>query len=526
MSDPVRHALRRRTRRARRQERGQALALGCLSLIIIALMLMLSFNLSQTLHEKVRLQQESDALAFSMATVEARAFNYFAYSNRAMAASYVAMTSLHAYMAAASVTRQMLKAAQYNFYIIAAEEFAQCVSCCPFCCIQHCIHGVQAIVVAQDFSSKADDYAQKVSDVDDSFEQAVTNLNRMVNMIHLSQQDVLLSTSQVLTQGLQGLHDNNAPKSSNLLMQVGLLNVDKMACAIEGVVVPPCIGSSSGLPQSNRSKVMTSVANATRPSWPANRMGIPFPIWLNPQFLDDLMNQIQGNGISVPFMHQGTAKVVDSADTSKLHDGQDGEEGKDVGADEHGWLFSQWNDGASVLPYASALGLDAYVFSDSNNGSHNPSEAHTGQHSGFDGVQSQNTCIMSGDCFINFRSNSEAKSDFGQPPVYSYLTQDTRLDPNGNKGPWEINQSGTVSIENGGNGTATLQLVPGANAVALSKAMVYYHRLGDWHEHPNLFNPFWRAKLHPFKTGEASEILTLAGNMSAADQALLAPEGN
>ena len=31
----------------------------------------------------------------------------------------------------------------------------------------------------------------------------------------------------------------------------------------------------------------------------------------------------------------------------------------------------------------------------------------------------------------------------------------------------------------------------------MARAMVYYHRPGNWKEHPNFFNPFWRAKLAP-----------------------------
>ena len=43
-------------------------------------------------------------MAYSMAVMEARALNYYAASNRAIAASYVAMTSMHAYLASASST--------------------------------------------------------------------------------------------------------------------------------------------------------------------------------------------------------------------------------------------------------------------------------------------------------------------------------------------------------------------------------------------------------------------------------------
>jgi hypothetical protein len=38
-------------------------------------------------------------------------------------------------------------------------------------------------------------------------------------------------------------------------------------------------------------------------------------------------------------------------------------------------------------------------------------------------------------------------------------------------------------------------LAPGFNALAVARA--YYHRPGDWKEHPNFFNPFWAAKLDP-----------------------------
>jgi hypothetical protein len=30
---------------------------------------------------------------------------------------------------------------------------------------------------------------------------------------------------------------------------------------------------------------------------------------------------------------------------------------------------------------------------------------------------------------------------------------------------------------------------------AFARAQAYYHRPGDWTEHPNFFNPFWRARL-------------------------------
>ncbi|HYH99765.1 MAG TPA: hypothetical protein VD972_27670, partial [Hyalangium sp.] len=113
-----------------------------------------------------------------------------------------------------------------------------------------------------------------------------------------------------------------------------------------------------------------------------------------------------------------------------------------------------------------------------------------------------------------FRADPNPAKDFGQPPVYSYVTQPLRAG-NVREAPWELNASGRVKLRFGQTGDGSLQLAAGEGA-GFSKALVYYHRLGDWQEPPNLFNPFWRAKLHPFTSREAEQVLTEAGNADAA----------
>ena len=113
------------SRGLRAGEEGQTMALGAMSMLILALMVMMSFNVSQAVHEKVRLQQHVDTQAYSLAVVGARAYNYSAYANRAIAAAYVSMMSLHGYMAAASVVPEMLDAAGYAFIITGAIELCR-----------------------------------------------------------------------------------------------------------------------------------------------------------------------------------------------------------------------------------------------------------------------------------------------------------------------------------------------------------------------------------------------------------------
>lgn len=76
-------------RRAARGERGQALVMACVLVLVVALATVSTVHLGHALGERIRLQNTADAAAYSMAAMEARAFNLYAYSNRAQASHYV-----------------------------------------------------------------------------------------------------------------------------------------------------------------------------------------------------------------------------------------------------------------------------------------------------------------------------------------------------------------------------------------------------------------------------------------------------
>jgi hypothetical protein len=495
--------------------------LAALSLLLLALMVALSFNLSHALRGKTRLQQHSDALAYSMAILEARALNYFAVSNRAIAASYVAMNSLHATQAAASVTAEMMRAARTNFYVIAALEFAQC----PPKSYQHCRHAYQALRIARKFSRESSQYERKIRELEGPFNEAVGSLDRMMDDLHQSQRRVFEETRKALKDGtslgLGRLKAVNTRMSagerprgrlaSDLHPAVGAMNALEFSCAIDGM---PC--ASREKPRDSalvaRARVMTEVANASRPDWPANRGGAVLPKHLHPRFLDDLMRNIQGDGASMPRGHAGTAKTVQRRGRSGLHGGQARDNaGKVSAADEHGGLFSQWKDGAFYSNYS------AEIASDADGGFHR--RAHRGRHDRFQGVYTRElmACARQGHCFMKFRADPSPEHDFGQPRVYSYVTQALRVG-DVKEAPWELNRSARVRLRHGHQGEARVDLAADEGA-GLSKALVYYHRLGDWREQPNLFSPFWRAKLHPFRPVEAARVLESAGNTDAAELA-------
>ena len=73
---------------------------------------------------------------------------------------------------------------------------------------------------------------------------------------------------------------------------------------------------------------------------------------------------------------------------------------------------------------------------------------------------------------------------------------------------------GEINVDLGGSvGKKGMQISdnPGkfGKGTAMSKALVYYHLPTDWKEHPNFFNPFWRAKLQPFRG--STEAITVLG---------------
>ncbi len=174
-------------------------------------------------------------------------------------------------------------------------------------------------------------------------------------------------------------------------------------------------------------------------------------------------------------------------------------------------MFNQWKHGVSVMSYKSQ------VWSDRGGGGHNPSGAHGGSHR-FEGINTRELtgCVQKGNCFMKFRANDDARRDWGQPRVYSYLTRPLRGGDEGQPLPWELNDSASVTLHHG-DFTGGLTLAAGEGA-ALSQALVYYHRFGEngWREAPNLFNPYWRAKLHPFTQEQAVKVLEAARNKDAA----------
>src|SRR5690606_25207334 len=81
-------------RRLAQEEDGQALVLGALLMLVVALAVLSVSSLGRTLYEEIRLQNAADNTAYTLAAQQARAFNFYAYANRAQIAHYVGILQL------------------------------------------------------------------------------------------------------------------------------------------------------------------------------------------------------------------------------------------------------------------------------------------------------------------------------------------------------------------------------------------------------------------------------------------------
>jgi hypothetical protein len=85
-------------RKLRRDERGQALVVGAIAMLVVALVVLSSVSIGHGIYSKIKLQDAADAQSYSIAVKEARAYNFLAYTNRAMVVHYNAMLTMMAYV--------------------------------------------------------------------------------------------------------------------------------------------------------------------------------------------------------------------------------------------------------------------------------------------------------------------------------------------------------------------------------------------------------------------------------------------
>jgi hypothetical protein len=492
-----------------RSENGQILILGALAVLLVALMMLLTLNVGQAVHEKIRVQQLADSAAFSMATQEARAFNFFAYTNRANIANLVAANSAHAYLGMATMVVEINMAAAINFFAMSGMEIARCCKCPKCSCVQHCFHAAMDSISGIMYMIETFDLSDSVQEVDEKFEKLIDAIDAHMKSIADAQKDMKDAVALQLQSDLlvRQLKSRFAPQASANPIMVSSLNKQQFEDVFE-------------TDKDKRKWVPTEIANGTRDSAPSHpitqslRILRDFEAFIKDDTYDDFKDGTPVSGESEIMFYIGSSRVIEnpSSPIGGIVSGQHGPEGEGAGSWDMAMVHSEAYCDEMVMIAMSVLG-----------------SGDSGTHWGIPwpmvcGADHDNKfeCLNGGECFMLFKANPEASEDWGQPKVYSFIHQDLRKMEEGGQGPWELNDSGKVKLDLGdvsGKYDTEMQLSNNPDergeGMALSKALVYYHypdyQDGGWKEHPNFFNPFWRAKLQPFRREEARNVLIRAG---------------
>jgi hypothetical protein len=497
----------------RLQRRGQTMILGVVALLVLALIVFVTFNVTVAVQQKVKLQNYADAKAFSMAVAEARTLNYFAYTNRAIASAYVGMANVHAYMSEAALLSELQFAGMTIMGVIIGQEISECECCWGMpCCVQHCYHAFEAGI--NEVGLLIDFFTGKmggiVSELDGPATDTIEALNTHISTISISQTAARGSVLALLGSGTMG-----QLKQQNMMKADTVTNDDMLVSGFNLNEWNKVFYSTENI----KKRIMAETVNASRSDFAWNRHGVTPLTLFPPPFIADLMQASlwmgpKGNWIITqtpafgPFAG-GRTKFDDSGYSNLLSfiagDAGNNTDGRALSSFDWATIAGTWRDGASgfSLPMAAPVfntsmtsgqngnghsgGLLGDIFNSPHNGSHN-----------IDLDMSR---------FIEF--DIDGQYPFNQPSVYAAVSTDSRVNEYGKRGPWEVNKSGkgTVTMKGVGNTDGELVIANNESTKAFSKAMVYYHRVGDWGDYPNLFNPFWRAKLEPITQNEAITVL-------------------
>lgn len=532
--------------------RGQVLVLACVSLLLIALMMVFSFGLSSAIHERIRIQSQADAQAFSVATLEARGLNVMVYTNRAIASTVVTNMSVHAWYAIASETVSILRGGESGMAQVAAQERGCCAkgmackddpvaSTKPWCiqCQACCADVLAAEAISAKFGAEARNWESTLHGTEADFNATVRGLNQAAIDLHVLQKKTLGRVEAEIGNEGSGallglLRARNAPRST-YVQSVHAVNKTEFSCAVEGWKDPDNCKTLLGLVRpkltiDERSAIIADVSNASRGSFQKYCANGACEGVLDTQWgaSSPYLNGIMGGEGARCLGFTGTAGVTELAPNTRALPPRNTDKAESVGAITGGAMAVTWRHGNG------SAGLGSLAFSDERGGDHGP--GHIGGHNAFLGIQRQEVCQDSvHSCFINFRGADPGHPpkdkkgapvkfedlDLGMPSVWGAVRQDLGLLRSGRHGPWQLNDEGKVRLGVGSGMSTELKLGPHrgsqTEAIAVSKAKVYFHELGAPTPIPNMFDPFWRAKLERFRCRELKELLRSVGDLEGAE---------
>ena len=535
-----------RIRNLRRNQDGQAIILAALGALILAIGVLATVNLGHAIHERIKLQNIADATAYSLAAIEARAFNFFAFTNRAQVSQYVTAMSLQSWLAVfwfidlvlgllADVTNMIC-----TFACWCSESVILCPICCPIAAAICPVYGAlrSAYKAFHKIAKQVDKLLGKVIYYIGKFNRFGTYSAQrlMKEMVRIN-----LGSTALLVPEITKENDPEAKWWPMGGIAAGVLNVLEYNEAFDT--------DADKLPNNDINKykderrMMTEVTNATRyPPFVSNRKMSDFlkkipvvgqilgAVWNFLPFKVDVVGQTKMTSVIEKCNFNMSCRCKKRFGTQFDHSQL--ARGHTIVADQ---VLTLSISIAKVINFDFGNADIVSVWAHPTKGQHciydhwgpipgftcpnfyipNPmGKCHKCGNHKWDGIEP----------YIKYQPDS--KDEFqGQPSTYVFL----------NKKPEDLGGQAYVQKFDFTVGPRTESLdtnigvdplisffgqVKGLNA--WSRGMAYYHRPSfksgesNWHEHPNFFNPFWRAKLAPLgeKLDQFVGKLGIPGNAS------------
>ncbi len=554
--------------RSRRGQRGQALPLAAIGLLVMALAVIATLNLGQAVHEKIRLQNSADAAAYSLAALEARAFNFIALTNRTQIVHYNTAMAVQSYLSYTGYCMALFGTLRDIFQDMSLIAQTGCTTIPPPANSPFCIAKGFLMPVANVLSTLVS-LAKIGYKVAHKFGAWIIDAMTLFNK-HAIWQMQTIRALQVNTHLITGMNDfvkENDPAMTytaknqwfNILLNSVLNSLEYQATWDRGAGINPfwldamTLGIFRDIHQfkpnptkdevKDAYRVMTEIANASRSHENIyDRSGGTFSTWLFANVFGRKM---------------GATKLVEDGDPSpkidEIHQDDHYKIGDCIASDDYltmGLGFGYFGVVGVVLMPNGVKQIGDGILTEgktglSMKGGHHYRYEDPGRSGAAPGGLTamlpipfppsggiKNPFKRDADTdhawrglapFYKFKPNSEQNSDFNQPSTWMFLNKDHSgfQSGSGSKGrPWHYKNitwnggggsnsgvttqgekiggadvTGSVSLDTTIGGERNSYLFEGLNVV--SRGLVYYHRPGAWEEHPNMFNPFWRARLAP-----------------------------
>lgn len=536
-----------RIRNLRKNQDGQAIILAALGALILAIGVLATVNLGHAIHERVKLQNVADATAYSMAALEARSFNFFAFTNRAQVSQYVTAMSLQSWLAVFWFIDLVLGllADVANMVCTFACWCSSSVILCPICCpiaaaVCPIYGGLRAAYKA---------FHKIVVQVDKILGKVVYYIGQFNKFGTYSAQRLMkemvrinLGSAALLVPEITKENDPEAKWWPMGGVASAALNVTEYSQAFDTDAEKLSKNNINNKQYDGPRRVMTEVTNATRyPPFVSNRNLVDFisKIPLIGSFLGVILK-------FMPIQISVTGQTKMTSVKDKCGWGGNCRCKKRFGTQFDHSQLARGNVIVADMVVTFGIHIAKVISFDFGQEDIVSVWAHPtdGEHCAYDhqgplpGFHCPQWYLPWYNCFGDAKNHKwdgiapyikfkpDSKDEFqGQPSTYVFL----------NKKPEDLGGQAYVQKFDFTVGERTESLdtnigvdplisffgqVKGLNA--WSRGMAYYHRPSyktgesNWHEHPNFFNPFWRAKLAPLgeKLDQFVGKLGLSGNAS------------